>query len=408
MKFKNSKYLLLIFGVFLIFITSSLISALCPTGNKPGYYETIDFSRVNGTCILKIQPNESYGKDVWISNKTGYTSTTYNNNYLLPSGWTYSGVFGVTRALFDFGVKNASEGKIISPQITNAKLSLYWRGECNTSTNECIHGMGKSTYYNTSMYLYKINAPWNEYNVNWVNKPSFTYTNGVKINAPISATSDFLNINVTTLTKEMMNDSSPGFLLTINPEIYYKSIVIGSSNDSVISRRPKLEIEYNAQLSKECYDQDSGLNYYAYGTILGFNSNGTYINSGDYCWSDGKGVMEGYCNNGLASFYSYKCPFNCLKGACIKCYDTDRGLNYYELGETTSFCSKDGCENELTTWGDYCISSKNLIEYYCDAKGTAFYAQYSCPGLCKGGVCIKATTLNRVVEYMTGWISKEK
>ena len=70
-----------------------------------------------------------------------------------------------------------------------------------------------------------------------------------------------------------------------------------------------------------CLDSDGGKNYYTYGTIAGPDRDGEGNPPADYCWPDGKGVMEGYCTtDGYVDFYSYACPrgYGCKSGACVR------------------------------------------------------------------------------------------
>jgi hypothetical protein len=72
----------------------------------------------------------------------------------------------------------------------------------------------------------------------------------------------------------------------------------------------------NGACIQPCVDNDSGLNYYTYGTISGQNG-AKLISSADYCWRDGKGLMEGYCTSeGYPTFSSFACPKGCANGAC--------------------------------------------------------------------------------------------
>ncbi len=118
------------------------------------------------------------------------------------------------------------------------------------------------------------------------------------------------------------------------------------------------------RIFEECIDSDNGKDYYNSGTITGPDKDGEGNPTSDYCWNDGKGVMEGYCDvEGYVDFISYSCPYGygCLYGACMKitpecdligtdcpsgercldgrcvpttidCTDSDGGLNYFVKG----------------------------------------------------------------------------
>jgi len=54
-----------------------------------------------------------------------------------------------------------------------------------------------------------------------------------------------------------------------------------------------------------CIDSDGGLNTDVYGTITGPDKDGQGNQPADYCWPQGNGIMEGYCDvEGYVNFYS--------------------------------------------------------------------------------------------------------
>ncbi len=66
-----------------------------------------------------------------------------------------------------------------------------------------------------------------------------------------------------------------------------------------------------------CIDSDGGMNYYTSGTITGPDKDGEGNPPADYCWQNGRGVMEGFCtSDGYVNFISYECPNGCSNGAC--------------------------------------------------------------------------------------------
>ena len=101
-----------------------------------------------------------------------------------------------------------------------------------------------------------------------------------------------------------------------------------------------------------CMDSDGGLNTDVYGTVIGPDEYGTGNPGADYCWSDGRGVIEGYCNSkGYANFYSSSCPNGCVHGVCVhyECeIDADCGANYICINGNCKFpcecISNDVCD----------------------------------------------------------------
>ncbi|MFH0956950.1 MAG: hypothetical protein V1813_03735 [Candidatus Aenigmatarchaeota archaeon] len=81
-----------------------------------------------------------------------------------------------------------------------------------------------------------------------------------------------------------------------------------------------------------CADSDGGKNFYVYGTIAGPDEDGEGNQAADYCWPDGKGIMEGYCTDaGYVNFYSMSCSNGCENGVCLQDTCTNSTLT---LGES--------------------------------------------------------------------------
>ncbi len=145
-------------------------------------------------------------------------------------------------------------------------------------------------------------------------------------------------------------------------------------------------------VSAQCADSDAGKDYAVKGTVQA----GLFTRN-DFCLS-GRMLIENYCDaSGNAKYERHSCK--CEKGACtssfentafelpegVTCAESDNGQDYttkgfaYEHTETT--------EKRVT---DYCISSRQLVEVYCNADGKLTAERVPCA--CKSGACVGAQT----------------
>ncbi|HSB46396.1 MAG TPA: Kazal-type serine protease inhibitor [Candidatus Bilamarchaeum sp.] len=119
-------------------------------------------------------------------------------------------------------------------------------------------------------------------------------------------------------------------------------------------------------------------------------------------------VKDYYCKDNKAEAVNNQCPegYGCLQGACIfqeyKCTETDAGRDLFERGET------------LVTRGistlfrktDECDSLSAVIEYSCNANGTAETETLDCGsgykcvnGRCIGSSCTDTDGGKDIYEY---------
>jgi len=105
------------------------------------------------------------------------------------------------------------------------------------------------------------------------------------------------------------------------------------------------------------------------------------------CGSDGRT----YSNScylqfaGVGAACSGECP-------CVvrECYDSDGGLDYYTLGETTGPAYPN--ISEITTLIDHCFNNTHLNEGGCGEDGWTGWYFYNCLNGCEDGACVEAST----------------
>ena len=186
---------------------------------------------------LTLQPDGTTGKDAMLHGTPGYMDNNYGTDPELPaSAWTFGGTAGVIRSVIEFDLTAIP----VNATITSAKLSLY-------ATND-LNSMGQHSTLSgpNDCWLERITSDWNESNVTWNTQPTTTTQNHVSLPASDSATENYLDIDVTTLTQDMVNNPSTsfGFMLKLQNESYYRRMNFCSSDNTTPSLRPKLVITF--------------------------------------------------------------------------------------------------------------------------------------------------------------------
>jgi len=159
------------------------------------------------------------------------------------------------------------------------------------------------------------------------------------------------------------------------------------------------------QENQICTDSDKGLNYYAYGLITGPDETGETTPSGDYCWDNGEGVMEGYCDSeGNGGFYSYTCPNGCEDGVCLDKLGEDCSAPF--INNQFQDTDGDGCHagmdsdcggiEEVDGSGVNCFDG---IDNDCDGLVDSSDNDLSCNLNCGDGVCGVYEAFNSSIYY---------
>lgn len=190
-------------------------------------------------ATLTLQPG-SEGKDAVVSSRIPNTPVANGNNLeFIALAWTNNGVLDIYRGLIDFDMSEIPVGA----QITNAVLYLYWDP---VSTNP-----GHSTLSGTNASIVqRITSNWTEATVTWNTQPTITTTNQVFVPQSSSGTQNY-EINITNLVKDYHNDPSGsfGFLVRLQTETVYRSIIFASGDHSNFNLHPKLVVDYTYDLS---------------------------------------------------------------------------------------------------------------------------------------------------------------
>ncbi|REJ81708.1 MAG: T9SS C-terminal target domain-containing protein [Bacteroidetes bacterium] len=221
------------------------VQTVCAGEGVSGYSSSNLFSTLNAgspvTVLLK--PDAACGKDAFIesNSNTGMTTNNFGDNPDMNAlAWTVSGNLAIHRILIDFDLSFIPEGS----GVQSAYLSLYWNPTHSNPGHSTISGSNAAT-------LKKIIQPWDENNVTFANQPATTSVNSVQFPASLSSTQDYINMDVTSMVQEFVNDpgSSHGWMLTLDNETAYRSLVFASSDNPNPTKWPSLELTYVPNLN---------------------------------------------------------------------------------------------------------------------------------------------------------------
>ncbi len=240
---KKSAFLLPAIGIILFSILIGCKKTTTPSPTTPPTNTgggvtggSTDGSTTNKLTLL-VGTN---GKDALV-NSYSPTSNFGSYAYIASMAWTNSGSPMTHRILLDFDLTSIPAGATI----TKAKLKLY------ADTTTVYYGSaglmpGHSTLTGANdATLRRVTSTWSESAVTWNNSPSVDDINKVTIPAS-TIRSQAYEIDVLALVKdEHLNPTLyNGFMITLNDETYYRSLIFYSGESSYTTLQPKLEIEY--------------------------------------------------------------------------------------------------------------------------------------------------------------------
>jgi hypothetical protein len=317
------------------------------------------FNLLHAQTTIVLQPDGALGKDAYIDSRL--STNNYGSHIDFPAiAWTNGQTPVNVRGLISFDFSGIPNGATIN----TASLSLY-------SYNSPANGSHSNQSGSNQSILSRVTSSWDENSVNWNNQPSITSQNQVILPASTSAIQDYLNMDVTNMVQDMINDpaNSYGFLLKLATEQYYRRMVFASSDNSNALLHPKLEITYteaiqadscitirpSANQGKDAYI-DSRMNTNNYGSHIDFPSiawtNGQIpVNARGLIDFDFSSIPNGaIINSANLSLYSYNSPAN---GS----HSTQNGSNESVLSRITSLWD----ENTVTWNNQPSITTQNQV-----------------------------------------------
>jgi len=216
----------------------------CSGPTMPSEQSAKGMSPITGdnTHTVTLQPGPDDGKDALLHGLPSVANTNMGDSTQLPAAaWTFSGTPGNVRSVLGFDLSFIPTGSTIN----SAYLSLYaWDQTGGIGQHSTLSG-------SNATWLQRITSSWDEHTVTWNNQPSTTTVNQVSLPATTSPTQNFLNVDVTAMTQDMINDPSAGYamMLRLQNEAYYRRVNFCSSDHSNSALRPTLVVTYTtAQL----------------------------------------------------------------------------------------------------------------------------------------------------------------
>ena len=209
-------------------VFSCIVFVMNTSCSKESHFEVT----TDSTTIAKIyQPNSIVGKDAMIQSFLADT-VFLNSRYMAALAWTNGGNFNSSRVLIEFDFSDIP----IQTQIESATLSLFWVSEGNLTGQT-----GENAFS-----IYKVTQSWQENSVTWNNQPATNTDNSVSVPKSISGEQSYIDINVTTLVQDMINNPSEnhGFMIKLDEEFPYKLVIVASSDHPDQNKHPKLVVYY--------------------------------------------------------------------------------------------------------------------------------------------------------------------
>lgn len=195
---------------------------------------------VSSQTTIVIQPNACEGKDAIVAGcvPCGFYNTNYGEaNELSAIAWTASGTTSLIRALIQFDLSEIP----VNASVSDAKLSLYHNPTGSNPGHSQLSGSNEG-------YIKRVTSSWDETTVTWETQPTVTSQDQVLLPASLNDTQDYIDIDVTILIQEMVDNPSQNFgmMLQLQNEDYYRSLLFASSDHLDQSLRPKLEITFSS------------------------------------------------------------------------------------------------------------------------------------------------------------------
>lgn len=201
-----------------------------------------------GAQTFVIKPDSESGKDaeIW-----SYQTATTDGGVRESSNvftWTMGGSLAVKRSLMEFNLAALPSVE----NLIDARLNLYYNP---IDRYESVDGHSGEN----SIYIERIISEWEEHEVYWGNQPGTTPENRVALPTSQTSYQDYINVNVTALVKDMLNDleDSHGFMIRMQDEFNpYSMCILASSDHPNPELHPSLVLTFDEvqQVSAEKLD----------------------------------------------------------------------------------------------------------------------------------------------------------
>jgi len=191
---------------------------------------------------ITLQPDAATGKDTEIFDcvPCGYNTLNFGSKEDFDAiAWTNSGDDVTVRSMIEFDISTIPANSVIN----DARLTLYHNPTSIEGEHSTLSG-------SNSALLRRIITSWGENTVVWNTQPFATTNNQVVLPQSSSPIQDYIDIDVTALVQDMMDDpaNSFGFMLRLQDETSYRRLIFASSDNLNNSKHPKLVITYTSTI----------------------------------------------------------------------------------------------------------------------------------------------------------------
>lgn len=181
-------------------------------------------------------------EDASIGYHDGYPSASTNYNSAVHySGFAQPGTIGGTnagRGIMDFDLSVIPSGSTILGAFLSLSALGPWAATGEVAT---VGHVGEN-----SCTLRRITSAWSDNTVTWNTQPTNTSQNAVALAQSSYTMQNYLNINVTALVQDMVDDpnNSFGFMLMLDNESTTRGLIFHSSETTEPDKQPALLIIY--------------------------------------------------------------------------------------------------------------------------------------------------------------------
>ncbi len=155
---------------------------------------------------------------------------------LICANWTYYGQPGIGRILINYDLANNS------PNLTFLSASIHLFH--NPTSGHIGHANWGG---DNSGQMVRVTEDWTYEEVSWFNQPGTTNTNAIILPAPETDSSDFLDIDITEMARNMLRNPDRAFgvmLKLANEDNLYTSLVFASSEHENSDLWPRVEMKF--------------------------------------------------------------------------------------------------------------------------------------------------------------------
>jgi hypothetical protein len=196
---------------------------------------------------LILQPGPDEGQNCLVGGDLYSANNLNGNPDISASTWTYGAQGGGTGSIRTYLKFIGLDGMPDSAIILSAKLSLYGisSGVSSPQGNSYYAGSPYESFGDNSCWLQRVTSDWNPDSITWNNKPPVTNLNQVSVNASNAQWNfDVIDLDVTQLVDDMLNNENFGFCLQLKTEQIYRSLSFASCKVANASKWPKLVVTY--------------------------------------------------------------------------------------------------------------------------------------------------------------------